>query len=604
MSEILKPRRFSGTMDLMKRKRGMNWPTVQIFASATWAHKGLFFLSCLQVVAMVGISTAVPFLASRTLSAGMVHDGSFWYGFLWLSCAIILFLALNRIGFTSLMKLIATVMYELQNRVFWHLMHRGIRFHTDNVGGKLVSDAIDYPGAYNQLINAVFTSGGPLLLTLVVGLTIIFSQSLPLGVYMLLVVASTLLWAYRESLTRHTLRTTRLKATKKLVAHISDSIVNAATVKTFAGEDRETHANKALGRTLRDLRINDWQRAGLSGNNRMAFLLAALLGLLAVVYFFVDLGKQSNGLATSIFAFSYTMTLIMRLFDINNLTRQVEEAFLQASPMTQILLEETEIKDTAKAIDLNVTEGAIDFRKVSFAYMDSSSGQKVFTSLNLHIKPGERIGLVGPSGGGKTTLTRLLLRFEDVQSGSIVVDDQDIRDITQTSLRDTIGYVPQEPLLFHRSIYENIAYGKPNASDRSVRKAAKLAYASDFIEKLSQKYDTVVGERGVKLSGGQRQRIAIARAILKNAPILVLDEATSALDSESEALIQEAMFKLMEGKTAVVIAHRLSTIQRLDRIIVMDDGKIVEDGTHQNLLKKNGLYARLWRHQSGGFMQE
>lgn len=589
----------------MTKNERVNWPTVHVFAEATWAHKKLFFLSCLQTLAMVGISTVVPFFASRTLSAGLSHDGSFWPSLGWLALATIVFLVMNRVGFSALMRLIATVMYELQNRVFSHLMHRGIRFHTDNVGGKLVSDATDYPSAYNQLINAVFTSGGPLFLALLVGLTIIFTQSWPLGLYMLAVVAVTLVWAYRESLTRRTLRTTRLKATKKLVAHMSDSIVNATTVKTFAAEAREIHTNTGLGRTLRDLRVRDWQRAGLSGNTRMAFLLVSLLGLLLVVYLFVDLGKNSGGLATSIFAFSYTMTLIMRLFDINNLTRQVEEAFLQASPMTHILLEETEIKDTSKAVRLDVTKGAVDFQNVSFAYTDSSSGEKVFSKLDLHIRPGERVGLVGPSGGGKTTLTRLLLRFEDIQDGSILVDDQDIRDVTQASLRDAIGYVPQEPLLFHRSIRENIAYGKLTASGRSIEQAAKLAFAHDFIEKLGNKYDTVVGERGVKLSGGQRQRIAIARAILKNAPILVLDEATSALDSESEGLIQDAMFKLMEGKTAVVIAHRLSTIQRLDRIIVMDEGNIVEEGTHAELLqKKNGLYARLWHHQSGGFLQE
>jgi ATP-binding cassette subfamily B protein len=588
----------------MNTTERVNWPTVRVFAEATLAHKRLFFTSCLQVIAMVGISTVVPFFASRTLSAAIGHGDSFWLNLGWLALVIVTCLIMNRVGFTSLMKLIANVMYELQNKVFAHLMHRGIRFHTDNVGGKLVSDAIDYPSAYNQLINAVFTSGGPLFLALIVGLGIIFAESWPLGLYMLIVIIVTLAWAYRESLTRHTLRTTRLKATKALVSHMSDSIVNAATVKTFAAENREIHTSTSLGRTLRGLRENDWQRAGISGNYRMGFLLGALLGLLLVVYLFVDFGTQSNGLATSIFAFSYTMTLIMRLFDINNLTRQVEEAFLQASPMTQILLEENEIKDTAKAAKLDVAEGMIEFQDVSFAYTDASSGQNVFSKLHLHIKPGEHIGLVGPSGGGKTTLTRLLLRFEDVSGGSILVDGQDIRDVTQSSLRDAIGYVPQEPLLFHRSILENITYGNPAASQNSIKKAATLASAHDFIEKLSNGYGTVVGERGVKLSGGQRQRIAIARAILKNAPILVLDEATSALDSESESLIQDAMFRLMEGKTAVVIAHRLSTIQRLDRIIVMDEGKVIEDGTHSELLKKDGLYARLWRHQSGGFLQE
>lgn len=584
-------------------KNEISRSTVRIFWQATWAHRGLTLLAAMQPIGMVIVSTVVPFFASHALGASIKHNGSFWQYLGWLAVSVTVALALNRIGFLALMRLLANVMHELHLKVFSCLLDRGLRFHNNTVGGKLVSDATDYPGAYNQLLNAVFTSGGPLALMLIVGLTIIFSQSVVLGLYLLIVVTITITWAYAESRTRRDLRTVRLKATKDVVSHLSDSIVNAVTVKTFAAEKRELHKSNGLSRTLRDLRIHDWQRAGSSGNTRMGFLLLALIGLLMIVYMVA--GSNSTLLGTGIFAFSYTTTLIMRLFDINNLTRQVEEAFLQSSPMTQILLEDMEIRDKAKAITLDVMKGAIDFKDVSFAYTDSSSGQNVFSKLNLHIKPGEHIGLVGPSGGGKTTLTRLLLRFDDVQDGSILVDGQDIRDVTQASLRDAIGYVPQEPLLFHRSIRENIAYGRIMASNQAVTRAAKLAFAHDFIEKLANKYDTIVGERGVKLSGGQRQRVAIARAVLKNAPILVLDEATSALDSESELLIQDAMFKLMEGKTAVVIAHRLSTIQRLDRIIVMDEGKVVEEGTHQELLrKKQGLYARLWKHQSGGFLQE
>lgn len=592
-------------MEAMEKTGNLSHETLRVFTTASWQHKRLFLESCLKVASIVGVSTVVPFFASRTLSAGLNHGTSFWPNFGWLALAILVSLVFDRIGFKSLMTMIAVVMYELQNKVFSHLMHRGVRFHADNIGGKLVSDALDYPGAYNQLVNVVFSSGGPLLLTLLVGLILIFLESVPLGVYMLFVVGLTLFWAYRESLTRHVLRINRLKATKKLVAHMSDSIVNAVTVKTFASEEREMHTGTSLGRTLRDLRITDWTRAGASGGDRMGFLLVALLGLLLVVYLFVDMNANTNGLATSIFAFTYTMTLTMRLFDINTMTRQIEEVFLQASPMTELLLEDDEVKDAPDATKLSVTDGDILFENVSFAYTDSTSGQKVFSRLDLHIKPGERIGLVGPSGGGKSTLTRLLMRFEDIQDGSITIDGNNIQSVTQASLRDVVGYVPQEPLLFHRSILENIAYGKPGASKNLVAKAAKLAYAHDFIEKLSAGYDTIVGERGIKLSGGQRQRIAIARAMLKNAPILVLDEATSALDSESEGLIQTAMAELMKGKTSLVIAHRLSTIQRMDRIIVLDDGKIIEQGTHTELLaKKDGLYARLWYHQSGGFLEE
>ena len=228
----------------------------------------------------------------------------------------------------------------------------------------------------------------------------------------------------------------------------------------------------------------------------------------------------------------------------------------------------------------------------------------MFSDLSLSIKPGEKVGLVGHSGSGKTTFTRLLLRFSDIDGGAIKLDDQDIRAITQDDLHKKIAYVPQEPLMFHRSLADNIRYGNFSASQKEIERVAKLAHADDFIKDQPKGYETLVGERGVKLSGGQRQRIAIARAMLKDAPILVLDEATSALDSESEVLIQDALWKLMEGRTAIVIAHRLSTIQKMDRIVVMDNGSIVEEGTHKELIAKKGVYASLWDHQTGGFIEE
>jgi ABC-type multidrug transport system fused ATPase/permease subunit len=247
-----------------------------------------------------------------------------------------------------------------------------------------------------------------------------------------------------------------------------------------------------------------------------------------------------------------------------------------------------------------IKEGHILFKDVSFEY---NNGQKLLKNFNLEIKPGESIGIVGHSGAGKTTITKLLLRFSDISKGTITIDGQDIKNITQDDLRNTIAYVPQEPILFHRSIKENIAYGKSNATEKEIIEVAQKAHAHEFIEKLKEGYDTRVGERGIKLSGGERQRIAITRAMIKSAPIIMLDEATSSLDSVSESYIHDAFKELMKGKTTLVIAHRLSTIQEMNRIIVLDKGEIAEQGNHKELLEKKGIYADLWEHQTGGFLK-
>jgi ATP-binding cassette, subfamily B, bacterial len=273
-----------------------------------------------------------------------------------------------------------------------------------------------------------------------------------------------------------------------------------------------------------------------------------------------------------------------------------------ARDMVEILKIEAEVKDPQKPQKVRIGHGEIKFQSVQFQH--SGSDEAIFEDFNLDISAGEKVGLVGHSGSGKTTFTRLLLRFSDIDGGKILIDGQSISAITQADLRKNIAYVPQEPLLFHRTISENIAYGNGKASNKEVETAAKSSHAAEFIEKLPNGYETLVGERGVKLSGGQRQRIAIARAMLKDAPILMLDEATSSLDSESEKYIQDALWKLMEGRTAIVIAHRLSTIQRMDRIVVLDDGQVVEQGTHKELLDAGGTYARLWAHQSGGFLED
>lgn len=317
---------------------------------------------------------------------------------------------------------------------------------------------------------------------------------------------------------------------------------------------------------------------------------------------------QSGGISTGHVAF--TLSLILRLnILLNRLFNQLNGLFrnfgtLQDSMET--IVKPIRLADAADASDLKISRGAVTFENIRFHYGKQGG---VIDHLDLSIAPGERVGLVGPSGAGKTTLTSLLLRFFDVEAGQILIDGQDVRSVTQESLRRSIGMVTQDPSLLHRSIRENILYGRPGATEEELVAAARRAHALEFIETLEDKFgrqgfDAYVGERGVKLSGGQRQRIAIARVLLKNAPILVLDEATSALDSEVEAAIQDNLQDLMAGKTVIAIAHRLSTIAAMDRLIVMDGGRVVQEGTHTDLIADvEGLYAQLWRRQSGGFIK-
>ena len=315
--------------------------------------------------------------------------------------------------------------------------------------------------------------------------------------------------------------------------------------------------------------------------------------IMAILTFFLAGGNAWFGISagTLVMMFSYTNNLTLRFNMLTSVMQNINHALGDAHDMTVILDEPRLVADEPDAPDLVVTDGDISFSDLSFWYTDGNHPTTVFEHFDLHIPAGQRIGLVGKSGSGKTTLTRLLLRLVDIQQGKILVDSQEISKVSQVSLRRQIAYVPQEPLLFHRTIAENIAYGRPEATMEEIRQAAIDANALEFIEQLPDGFDTITGERGVKLSGGQRQRIVIARAILTDAPILVLDEATSALDSESEQLIQAALQNLMKGRTAIVIAHRLSTVASLDRIVVLKNGEIVEDGVHSELIAAGGEYA-------------
>ncbi|MEK7147804.1 MAG: ABC transporter ATP-binding protein [Patescibacteria group bacterium] len=360
-------------------------------------------------------------------------------------------------------------------------------------------------------------------------------------------------------------------------------------------------------------RINDvlevWKAAVLKSNNYREWVLtvnavivgAMITGVLGWTFLLWSKNIISVGslimIATLIRNFSYNLTFFGQ--NLNS----IMESYGEMQNGLREIIRPHDIVDKPNARKLIVEKGEVIFENVTYGY--DKDPRKIFENLSFKVKGGQKVGIVGSSGAGKTTLMKLLLRQHDLVDGSIRIDGQDIREVTQESLRENVSIVPQEPMLFHRTIRENIMYGKPSASEEEMIEVAKKAQAHDFIEQLPQKYDSLVGERGVKLSVGQRQRIAIARAFLKNAPILILDEATSALDSESEVAVQKALRALMEGKTVFAIAHRLSTLREMDRILVFKDGQIAEDGIHRTLLKnKEGVYASFWAHQAGGFIKD
>lgn len=384
----------------------------------------------------------------------------------------------------------------------------------------------------------------------------------------------------------------------ELMGRSADVFTNISASRQYARLQNESKELQDLTTKRREaFRISWWYSERMRLYNGLILFAFAFLMFVSLV-----LKLQSGDISTG--EFVLVLSLISQitgsLVFIGQSFNDMAETFGEMEEGLEDLIVPYEIVDATDATALRVTEPTLKWDAVTFKYGEKT----VFDNFSIDIKAGERTGLVGPSGAGKTTFVSLLLRQHDLDSGQILIDGQDISRVTQDSLREQIAVVPQEPLLFHRSIRENIAYGKPDATDDEIIEVARKAQAHDFVCELEQGYDTLVGERGVKLSGGQKQRIAIARAMLKDAPILVLDEATSALDSESEVAIQTALQELMEGKTVVAIAHRLSTLREMDRIIVLEAGQIVEDGTHHELAKAGGTYERLWAHQAGGFLQE
>lgn len=591
------------------KQKSISRLTIELYLHHALRYKRYVFPLLIGVLfAVLTMSYLQPYIQAeilRKISTGEFDRNDLWASFrgdllAYAGAVIVSGIAAWRFNIWLVWSLEMRVLRDIAQRVFDHLIHLDANFHANRFAGSLVSQTNKLVGSYIRFADSIIFNLYGLVISLVATLVILGPRVPTYAVVLIVLSIAYIIGTIFLSRPVRDANREQAEQESKQTGQLADSISNIMAVKSFAAENHESkrywkEATKTKQATYKSM-ITTTYRETFSSTLTSAISIGSLI--IAV------LGTRYLGsdIATLFLIVTYTGNMGMRLWEFQNVLRQFNRALGDASDMVKILQIKSAITDPEHPKVAKIVRGQIDFTNMKFTH--AGKNQPLFDDFNLRIKAGEKVGLVGRSGSGKTSLTNLLLRFSDVDGGSIKIDNYDLRDITQYDLRTHITYVPQEPILFHRSIAENISYANPNASRQEIEVFSKLAHVEEFVDDLPEGYETLVGERGVKLSGGQRQRIAIARSMLKNAPILLLDEATSALDSESEVLIQDALWKLMEGRTAIVIAHRLSTIQKMDRIIVMDEGKIVEQGTHKELIRQKGTYAELWTHQSGGFLED
>jgi ATP-binding cassette subfamily B protein len=583
--------------------------TLHYFWEVTRSQPGMFALAVLSSVGYVVFLTylntwLMGLVVDRVAAGGVTADQVFVvFGpyVLWLIVVNVVGQFCSKLQDYSTWKLEIQANHDLATNAFDTLCNQSMTFHANRFGGSLVSQTSKFLNSYSSLMDTFTYMVLPTVASVV--FTIVsLAFSVPLYVMILsvfLVVYSVVTYRmYRRILP---INAEAAGAQNALSGELSDSVTNILSVKTYGREDYEQGLFERANERVVETGSRRMRQSVLTGATTSSLIVV----IMAVAVVFIVGGNAWFGLTagTLVMMFQYTYSLTMRFNMLSSTMQRLNAAFGDAADMTRVLDEPRLVADAPGARPLVVRNGAIDFEHLNFWYSDADDSSKVFDDFSLHIPAGQHVGLVGRSGAGKTTLTKLLLRLSDIQEGRILVDGQDVSACTQQSLRRQIAYVPQEALLFHRSIRENIAYGRPDASEGDIVRAAREANALEFIEQLPQGFDTLVGERGIKLSGGQRQRVAIARALLADCPVLLLDEATSALDSESERLVQDALVNLMRGRTSIVVAHRLSTVAALDRIVVLDGGHVAEDGTHAELLAEGGEYAGLWGRQTGAFLE-
>ncbi|WP_245623327.1 ABC transporter ATP-binding protein [Spirillospora albida] len=548
----------------------------------------LFYLTPLVVAALVG-----------RLSGGGEGDlAVLWPYLLGFGGLMLVGEILWRIGLHFLNRMDGRGIERLANTGMDDLLAKDSVFFHENFAGSLTKRILSFSGGFEHFADTLAFSVLANVIPLSFASVVLwrFHPMLVLVLVGLIIVTGFLAAPFIRR--RQVLVDEREAAKVRVSGHVADVLSNMETVRAFAAEAREAAEFRGRVAEQRRLSLRSWDYGNLRVDTIVApmSIATSVLGLLVAVALRGGLGVEAV-----VVTFAYYTHATRIMFEFNQVYRRMESTLTEAAQFTELLLTPPTVVDPADPLPLRPVDASVRFEGVRFAH---GGGPPLFDGLDLEIRSGMKVGLVGRSGGGKTTLTRLLLRLMDVDGGRVLVGGQDIARLRQADLRGQIAYVPQEPAMFHRSVFDNIAFARPGATEAEVLRAARAAHVTEFAESLPDGFGTLVGERGVKLSGGQRQRVALARAILRDAPILLLDEATSALDSESELLVQEALWRLMRDRTALVVAHRLSTVVRMDALVVLDRGRVLEQGSHRELLKAGGPYARLWRHQSGGFLTE
>ncbi|MFD4029507.1 ABC transporter ATP-binding protein [Streptomyces sp. NPDC058637] len=563
------------------------WLTAPAMLSPALGNIGINYIAPLIVAKLVG----------HLADGGDTTLGSLMPYVLGFAGVLLLAEAFWRIGLHFLNRLDARGIEHLYVVGMDELFAKDATFFHENFAGSLTKRVLSFASRFEEFIDTLTFSVVGSFVPLIFGSVVLWSYEPLLVVGLLVMIALTALCVMPLIRRRQRLVDQREEAIAQVSGHVADSLMNMDTVRAFGAEEREAAEHRSRVAESRRLTLRSWDYGNLRIDTLVApmSVLTNAMGLLLAV----TLGGGGHGVEAVVVAFTYYSNATRIMFEFNQIYRRLESSMTEAGQFTELLLSQPTVLDPPSPEPLRSEAADIRFEQVTFAH---AGGKPLFDRLDLEVSSGARIGLVGRSGGGKTTLSRLLLRMTDIDDGRILIGGQDISKLRQADLRGQIAYVPQDPAMFHRTLRDNIAFARPDATEAEIRRAAEAAHVTEFIDALPDGFDTMVGERGVKLSGGQRQRVALARAILRDAPILLLDEATSALDSESEVLVQKALWNLMEGRTALVVAHRLSTVAGMDRLVVLDRGRIVEQGTHEQLLAAEGAYAKLWQHQSGGFL--